>query len=83
VLALAKDVVPPESHAGPPLPAFLDVVDDAAWWDGIASDYELKAYLFACFLSLPQKDRAKFLALAKRRVAAWLTYSIPTTCLPR
>jgi hypothetical protein len=47
-----------------------DPIEEAAAWCNLATVEERKAYLFACFVSLPPKDRAKFLGFAKRRASA-------------
>ena len=56
--------------AGTPLPSFLDPAAEARWWADIASPAELKAWLTACFLRLPKRERVGFLAAAKGRIAA-------------
>ena len=57
-------------QTGMPMPPFLDPIDDATWWAGIASIKERKAVLTAAFLSLPARDRDEFLACVNRRAAA-------------
>lgn len=56
--------------AGTPLPPFFDPSAEARWWADMASPAELKAWLTACFLRLPTREQAGFLAAAKRRVSA-------------
>ena len=55
---------------GPPLPALDAFEDSAQWWASLASVPELRAYLAACFVRLPPRDQAEFLAHASRRIAA-------------
>ena len=57
-------------EGGPPLPALDAIEDSARWWASLASVSELRAYLAACFVRLPPRDQAAFLAHASRRVAA-------------
>ena len=64
------DAEVPWRFAITPLPAFLDPAAEARWWADTASPAELKAWLTACFLHLPTREQAGFLAAAKRRVAA-------------
>ena len=59
-----------ESLAGSPLPVLVDIDDDARWWADLATLPELKAWVSACFVRLPQRDREEFLAAAMRRAAA-------------
>jgi hypothetical protein len=47
-----------------------DVVEEAAFWVRYASPSELRAYLTACFNTLPGEDRAGFLSVVTRRAAA-------------
>ena len=47
--------------AGPPLPPFAGVMDDARWWASFASRRELKAYALASFEAMSPRDRAAFL----------------------
>lgn len=48
--------------AGPPLPPWFNVMDDAHWWASYASRHELKAYALASFEAMTPRDRAAFLA---------------------
>ena len=59
-----------EFLAGSPLPVLLDIEDDARWWADLATLPELKAWMSACFVRLPRRDRDEFLAAALRRKAA-------------
>jgi hypothetical protein len=56
--------------AGPPIPAFDRVAEEAENWAACASDEELRAYAVACFLRMSLSDRGAFLAFATRRAAA-------------
>ncbi len=47
--------------AGVPLPPFLNAMDDARWWAGLASRGERKAYCLAAFEAMPPADQAAFL----------------------
>lgn len=47
--------------AGPPLPPWFNVMDDARWWAGCASRRERKAYALASFEAMAPQDRAAFL----------------------
>jgi len=69
VIEIAQTVAP-RRFAGAPLPGFLDVDAEARWWADLASAAEIKAWLTACFLRLPKREQAGFLAAAGRRVAA-------------
>lgn len=64
------ETVVPARLAGATLPVFLDVVADAHWWAEIATLPELKAWLTACFLGLPEREKAEFLTVAKQRISA-------------
>ena len=55
---------------GPPLPVFDDIDADARWWADLATIPELKAWLAAVFVRLPERDRQEFLAAATRRAVA-------------
>lgn len=55
---------------GMPLPPFLDPIEDATWWAGLATVEERKAVLTAAFLSLSPRDQDAFLTHASRRIAA-------------
>ena len=55
---------------GAPLPVLREIADDARWWADLATMPELKAWLTACFVRLPQLERQSFLASAARRAAA-------------
>ena len=55
---------------GPPLPVLDEIEDSARWWADTASLPELRAWLAACFVRLPARDRAEFVAHAAGRVAA-------------
>lgn len=56
--------------AGHPLPPFLDIDADARWWADLASPAELRAWLAACFVRLPSREKTSFLSAAKRRAIA-------------
>ena len=58
-------------RAGPPVPPFLDVREDARDWATFASPGERKAYLGAIWGRLPETERVSFLHAArqKRRAA--------------
>ncbi|MDQ2091343.1 hypothetical protein [Marimonas arenosa] len=60
VIEVCEAVVPARS-AGPPPPALSDVEDDARWWADLATLSELRAYLAACFVRLPARERRNFL----------------------
>ncbi len=60
----------PARLAGQPLPMFLDLDAEARWWADLASPGELRAWLMACFVRLPEREQTSFLAAAKRRAAA-------------
>jgi hypothetical protein len=47
-----------------------DPIEEAADWCNLATAEEIKAYAFACFLSMPPEDKAKFLRFAQRRTSA-------------
>ena len=51
--------------AGPPMPPFTTPMDDAAWWAGIASRDERRAYASAAFRALGRGDRQAFLRWAQ------------------
>jgi hypothetical protein len=55
---------------GPPPPALDAIEDSARWWASLASGPEIRAYLAACFVRLPARERAEFLAHANGRIAA-------------
>ena len=55
-------------NIGPPLPPFLDVMEDATWWAGWASFFELRAYAVACFQHMPPKMQADFASWAARQI---------------
>lgn len=57
-------------RAGQPLPLFLDIEGEARWWADLASPAELRCWLMACFVRLPERERTSFLASANRRAAA-------------
>lgn len=52
--------------AGRPLPPFLHVEAEAAWWADLADAAELQAYAVAAFNRLSLCDRAAFLDHARR-----------------
>ncbi|WP_414898813.1 hypothetical protein [Rhodovulum sp. YEN HP10] len=56
--------------AGAPLPPFLSVMDDAAFWAAMASGRELEAYCLASFMAMPRHRQAAFLAHVQGRQAA-------------
>jgi hypothetical protein len=68
-LAAVTAALVPCDGAGPPIPAFDGVAQEAALWASWASVAELKAYAAATFLALPTRDRRAFIAFAKGRVA--------------
>ena len=55
---------------GPPLPALDAIEDSARWWTSLASLSEIRAYLAACFVRLPARQRAEFLTHVSGRIAA-------------
>lgn len=57
-------------HAGSPLPPFLAPMSDARFWASMASRAELKAYCWAAWEALSQRDQAAFLAKTDDRRAA-------------
>jgi hypothetical protein len=69
-VAYVLEAMEEREGTGMPLPPFLDTIDDATWWAGLASVEERKAVLTAAFLSLSPRDRDAFLAYASRRIAA-------------
>ncbi len=61
------------AHAGPPVPPFVEVREEARDWAAFASPGELRAYLSASWNRLPEVERARFLSAARpkqRRAAA-------------
>lgn len=57
-------------RAGPPLPTFLSVMDDAQFWADLASPSELDAYCLASFNRMGPVRQAQFLEhVQDRRVA--------------
>ncbi len=60
------------AHAGPPVPPFVEVREEARDWAAFASPGELRAYLSASWNRLPEVERARFLSAArpKQRRAA-------------
>ena len=54
-------------RAGPPVPPFLDVREDARDWATFASPGERKAYLGAIWGRLPETERVSFLHAARRK----------------
>ena len=54
-------------RAGPPVPPFLDMREDARDWATFASPAELRAYMAACWQRLPDRDRGGFLHTARRK----------------
>lgn len=69
VLRLASKVVA-EARVNAPMPVLLDISEDAQWWADLATDAELRAWLLACYQSLPPREQQSFLEAASRRVAA-------------
>ena len=57
-------------RAGLPGAPFTTVADEARFWVEWASEAERKQYLLACFRSLPEAERVRFLAAAQRSVLA-------------
>ena len=60
-------------RAGPPVPPFVEVREEARDWAAFASPGELRAYLSASWNRLPEVERARFLSAARpkqRRAAA-------------
>lgn len=64
------DAVVPARLFGVPMPAAFEIEADARWWAEQATPPELKAWITACFVRLPPKDQAGFLAAAARRDVA-------------
>lgn len=53
-----------DASAGWPVPAFLDIADDARTWASWASRPELRSYLTACWGRLSSADRRAFMKSA-------------------
>lgn len=53
-----------------PIPPFLGVMDEAAFWADMAAPEELEAYSLACFNRMPQARQDAFLEFVRRRDAA-------------
>lgn len=65
VFTVLREVVAEEDAGPPPIP-FSDVILDAAWWAGLASMREVRAYAMAALRRLPRdKRRAMVRALEK------------------
>lgn len=60
----------PQWLSGGPLPVFDDIDSEARWWADMATVAELKAWLAAIFVRLPERERQAFLAAASRRAVA-------------
>ena len=57
-------------RAGPPLPTFLNLMDDAQFWADLASPSELDAYCLASFNRMQPVRQAQFLDYVQDRRAA-------------
>lgn len=55
--------------AGDPLPPFLDPIDDATFWAGMASLPELRAYCLAAFVAMPRREQLDFIEFAQGECA--------------
>jgi len=54
-------------RAGPPVPPFLSVRDEARDWAMFASPAELRAYLAASWSRLPDSDRRGFMRAVRQK----------------
>ncbi len=68
LLVEVLETVVPARLVGAPLPTFIDIEADAGWWADLATVPELKAYLSACFLRLPEHDKMEFLTTPMRGI---------------
>lgn len=53
-------------HAGNPLPPIDNVMHDARWWAGFATEYELKAYAVSIHEAMADEGKAAFLDWASQ-----------------
>jgi len=60
----------PDDGAGPPIPAFDGVMQEAVFWASMASPRELDSYCLATFDRMAPARQAAFLGHVQRRAAA-------------